>query len=379
MTNPAKLSLPNPNWRGYGHDTEFFLWDTKKEEVVPSFKYFGKKEEEPEFPNFSCTWGLPVIPEPENLKSRWRKDSSWCNNSSGPVRVFRDGLAVEVNSVPVQCRAWIWQDIRRALGLAEARFGKRKPANLIFSTRPYVKIDPKGIKDFPEDLKVLGCLPSLDAYTEAQKTIKVDPLRLPFRTSGAHIHVSFSYAPREEDWAPYIKIADSLAGVAHAYIFGDELEFKRRKLYGQAGEFRFQTYNPGENPIYGLEYRVLSSRIYNHPGMFSFFFGLFKFIIAPYANQLWTAWDPGVEDYVREAINLGSPSAFEKAIPFAEKLIRLFPARYELGLARCDWKALLDHLKELNLKGEFPDGGIYTHDWPEAHKGWREYRREWNF
>jgi hypothetical protein len=370
--------LAFPNFSRLGQDTEFFLWDKKKQEVIPSYKYFGKRGEEATYAppaNPAYAW-----PRESIFKRKRDKDSSiFSFNGGGNYTFYRDGLAVEFNTGPVSCRAWIWQDLKLAMSTAVAvKWPKRLPANLTFTSRPWVEVSPELMAEFPDDLKVLGCSPTLDAYTESQKVVAVNPLKTFFRTSGAHLHASFVEDPPEEVWAPFIKMADLLLGVPFTYIFSDDLEFKRRKLYGQAGEFRHQSYPSGSK---GLEYRVLSSRLYNHPAIFSLFSGIWKYVLGERSASVWKSWDPAWEADIQEAINLGTPSLFPKLLAAATELINKYSPRYDFRLGNREKSAspeLWDKLKALNLKGRFPDAGVINRpSFPEAHKGWSDYASMW--
>jgi hypothetical protein len=360
----------------YGHDTEFFLWDTKKEKVVPSYKFFGEKKDEPEYlpgipypnePKLTKTYAYPL------LRSKYSRNNMKVN-SGGEFRYYRDGLAVEFNSSPVTCRAWIWQDLKLAMATAESV--KDLPAHVRFTARPWVAISPQLIRHFPDDLKVLGCSPTLDAYTEQTKAVLVNPLKTYFRTSGAHMHCSFDDMLPEEHWGPIIKLCDLCIGVPHTYIFADELEFKRRKLYGTAGEFRPQKYPNGQN---GLEYRALSSRLYNHPGIFGLFSGIFKYVITENYAQMWEHWDSAWEADIQEAINLGTPALFPKLLEIGTNLTKKFTSIYRIQVAKNNpplefWNTL----RKLHVEGAFPDAGVINHmAFPEAHKGWSEYATTW--
>jgi hypothetical protein len=369
----------------FGQDSEFFLWDTKKEKVVPSYLYFPKREE-------SCLLTRHIDYVQENtttpwdsvklvkIKEKYRKHPFTYVDAT-KVRVFRDGLAVEVNTTPTACRGYMWNGIRYALLLAEP--WARKPKNLAYTARPWVPITPQLIKHFPDDLKVLGCSPSLDAYTESEKSVAVDPLKTYFRTSGSHLHMSF-YDRKglpPEQWAPFIKLADLLIGVPHTYIFQDELEFKRRKLYGQAGEFRFQEYNKGTSSQWnGIEYRTLSSRLWNHPAVSSTFLGIWRFIMGSpgYLNNMWDKYDPAWEDLIKGAINTGE--GLDEAIKISASMLpeeqKMPYAIKSLGIDPLSW---YKELRARNLAGQFPDAAIINNlDFGDGHQGFNEYRMAWN-
>ncbi len=372
-----------------GEDVEFFLWDTKEEHVVPAHDYFPmQRNAKALIPPWEHTSKgekklrfKAKFNAPKNL-SEFYESKQW-QYSGDPVKVFRDGLAVEVNVNPTECRAFLWQDVKAALALSEP---EDLPKKVHYTTRPVVDIDVKDIMGWPRDLHQLGCNPTMDAYTERQKTVTINPLTLPFRTCGSHLHMSFyaedAWASREnlplaqECHAPIIKLADLLIGLPATYIFADELEFKRRSLYGQAGEYRFQrTYG-------GIEYRALSSRIFNHPGVFSLLTGFWKYVIPCY-SMLWPKWDKAWEPELQLAINEGK--GMEQFFPIIDEMLEDLEEELQYNLRPFDSEnvpslEVYKKLRELNLAGAFPDAAVINEPiFPDAHMGWQDYAaRHWN-
>jgi len=399
----------SPEHRCLGQDSEFFLWDKEKEKVVESFHFFEKKPLAKRL--FGGTqeaakryWGSTPVPEDIRVVDRELPEPIPPFDDVAPL-VFRDGLAVEINTAPTNCRGWFYNNVRWALWLADAGL----PEHVGWTSRPWVEVDPKDIQSWPEDLKELGCSPTLDAYTGKQKILRVNPLKLPFRTSGSHFHMSFYTKPALEGHTAFIKLADMFIGLPFTFLFGDELEFKRRKLYGQAGEYRVQEYKeknfPNDPPTPGLEYRVLSSRVWSHPGIFSLFSGIWKYVLGQprMLEKAWDRWDPAWEDELQEAINLGSEAALQSMM---QKSVELMPSYYDAWerhpsgtdvygypltpKARFDesdqllylrgdsfspeeklsvWKKLREHARA----GAFPDMGVMDPKLPEAHVGWQHY------
>lgn len=329
-----------------GQDSEFFLWDTEKAKVVPSYLHYPIKEE------------------------------GFTNPEHTSFRAFRDGLAVEFNTPPSFCRATLIEDLAY---IAKNTLPKalKTQSNILFTSRPYVEITKELIKQFPPDLQVLGCNPTLDAYTKQQKVIRVNPKKLLYRTSGAHLHMSFGLretlepTPAEsipqELWAPWIKACDLFLGVPFAYVFRDDLEFKRRKLYGQAGEFRYQQYPIGV----GLEYRVLSSRLWNHPAIASLFLGFFKFVLGDFNFIFNLPWDKAWEDDIREAINTGDEKALQRAMLLWAQNIPGMDYTILPKSSVAEYFAFWDRVRR--IAATLPDAGTAQQAFKEAHYGWNDY------
>jgi hypothetical protein len=345
--------------------------------VIPSYDYFPNREVSKLLARTSRPYSTPLV-EYVKLKKKYSKHPLTYTDAHTP-RVFRDGLAVEVNTNPTNCRAFMYNGVRYALLLAEP--WKRASKTRVYTARPWVEVSKKLMAGFPDDLKVLGCSPSLDAYEEREKTVGVDPLKTFYRTCGSHLHMSFLAGgqPPAEQWAPFIKLADLLIGIPHTYIFADELEFKRRKLYGQAGEFRAQNYTENSK---GLEYRVLSSRLWNHPAISSLFLGIWKFAFGNpmIMNSLWRSYEPAWGDDIRLAINEGDPKALEAMLVKTCELLPLMSSIYGLNISRRPETLLhmFKTLRKFNLEGKFPDAGIINNlSFGDGHIGFLDYMNRW--
>lgn len=366
--------LPQLEYTQIGHDSEFFLWDTAKQQVVPSYKYYPKVEEAKSF----------FVHRKRGKRRYGPKGSGWSTvrpalgGSGQPVKLFRDGLAVEVNTAPVTCRAFMWNDTRGALLRGEpSRMGK----NHVFTARPWVPLTDKMMAAFPPDLQQLGCSPSLDAYAQRQNVVAVDPMKTMFRTCGSHLHMSFrghhaANGVPSEAWSPFIKLADALIGLTHTAIFGDELEAARRKLYGRAGEFRFQA------AYGGLEYRVLSSRLWNHQAVYSLLTGIWKYGLGQFYRKFYSSYDRSWESEIQQAINEADAGLALKMLGHTQQM--LLRCQNELQYSSIAQLRLIplteicSHLREMNLRGFFPDAGVWSRPYaPDGHSGFNDYWATW--
>jgi hypothetical protein len=243
--------------------------------------------------------GKPVPAHKAGMPDKQHKlvlqpDESWC---------FRDGYMVEINLAPNQCRQTMGHRMARALRRLEAML----PPGHHLRSRSAVKINlAKDMKNAPDDVKQFGCEPSWDAYTGETKTPPIDAMTHPWRYAGGHLHFSGDTAVAQAKGKPtpelrkIVKLMDLYIGLPLTCVFGNKLTYQRRKFYGQAGEFRPQSY--GHN-AYGVEYRTPGPEVWRAPWVASFAMGVGRDI----CRQVTTlAFDDKIADDLQDAINTGA-------------------------------------------------------------------------
>jgi hypothetical protein len=325
-----------------GQDTEFFCFDTVKGHCVPA----------------------------HSLGIDKKKTSVDYYGS-----YFRDGYAIEINSPASSCRAGIWENLARVV--AKVKYVLPKHIKLI--TDPVTNIDLEELKSAPDDLKILGCNPTFDAYAQREKSVNVDPMTLPFRTTGAHMHYSFNASENYElgDLGLFAKYCDLVIGLPFTIIYGDDKEFKRRSLYGTAGEFRSQKYEKDYmgKPITGFEYRVLSSRLYHHPAVFGLFYGIFKYLLEQRRSLIAAGWNEKLDEPLQRAINTGVGAVellqeFDSAMKiYAKKDIE---GMNGLGYIPKDWAAAILKMRDMRQTNAILDKFQVWEGQLQAHWGWSE-------
>jgi len=168
-----------------------------------------------------------------------------------------DGVQAELNPRPDTCRANLANEIshcfrklRDTLAIKNSKIQGIKPD---FSQT--IKFTKKELEALDEKSRKLGCSPSKNTYN-AEAKITINPDTYKYRSAGGHIHLG-----RNED-SPSINKAlecpektifmlDIILGNTCVLIDRDWGNIERRKVYGQAGEYR--------TPNHGLEYRTLSN------------------------------------------------------------------------------------------------------------------------
>jgi hypothetical protein len=161
------------------------------------------------------------------------------------------------------------------------------------------------MKNAPDDVKQFGCEPSWDAYTGETKTPPIDAMTHPWRYAGGHLHFSDAPAVTSAKGKPtpqlrkIVKLMDLYIGLPLTCVFGDRLTYQRRKYYGQAGEFRPQTYSHNR---YGVEYRTPGPEVWRAPWVASFAMGVGRDICL---REHSLKFDDGMADDLQAAINTG--------------------------------------------------------------------------
>jgi len=240
-------------------------------------------------------------------------------NKTFGTSYFRDVTGLEINTPPVKTPAEMVHLLHNGYKAVRADLG---PA-FGLSTDAAVRINPvEDLKGAPPDCIELGCNASWDAYKLIPKRPEMNPMELPIRTAGGHMHFSTDKVESEnsdeaillnsDNYPDIIKVLDGFIGAWAAFIYDDPLQWERRKVYGQAGEFRPQQYGPSKEKFrkddrgecVGVEYRTPPPAIFNCPDTVEVFYKIgqwamknMKSLIAKHQNEM--------ETWVQEAINEG--------------------------------------------------------------------------
>ena len=250
-------------------------------------------------------------------------------------RVFRDGWAVEFNPAPSTCRALLTSNFRDLRGYSSHLYAIAR-SNYHLLMVPTIEMPAGWMRDAPADVLQVGCRPAFNAYTGREERPEVSYLAgYPYRHAGGHMHISVSaYAKtltpiiartyrdysvsatsiQTNQWFQWyndhrevchqVMLWDRYVGLLFTYLFGSEGLALRRKMYGQAGEFRYQRHSQHS---YGLEYRVPGPEIWLSSGITGLFYEIFRLVYEnrPVILEM-HAGEPGrIQREVRDAINAG--------------------------------------------------------------------------
>lgn len=319
-----------------GSDPELFLLDSKGR-AVGAHTVFPRKE-------------TPFYLDPYS--------------SSGRPKAFRDGYGVEINFAPENCAGTFNSSLSYALrGVKKIASAK----GLTLSLKPTVEVSALELVDAPPDVSHFGCDPSLDAYIEDRKFLDLDGRFHLERYAGCHLHFS-AYIPIEQKnsmsyFSPIVKQLDLHVGLPLTVIFHHQLAFRRRRYYGQAGEFRIQHYvpNPTSSFQLGLEYRTLGPELMTNHAWLTLAVGMGRQVMEHHSKLKWDkAMESDLRGYINEGLGdwkkLFRPNAFLPSIRVVEQLRTVAERNY---------------LETLNPEEFMNHKGSFESNWPEIpHRKW---------
>lgn len=220
-----KKSTPRYKLIMVGTDTEVFLRDQQTKQPVPAIGLIGGTKHNPK-----------QVPE---------LSAGFC--------VQEDNVMLEYNVPPAKTKGQFVSNIMVMNNYLTQMLGRKGLFADICSSMEFTKKQ----LDHPQ-AQEMGCEPDWDVWSRmVNPSPKENDLMKTVRTSGGHLHISFSVDGKpmtnsEQDGIylkePLIKALDLTLGLPS---FTFDRDTRRRQLYGKHGAFR--------NKDYGIEYRTLSN------------------------------------------------------------------------------------------------------------------------
>lgn len=252
-----------------------------------------------------------------------------------------DGYAFELCTAPFICLEWLSGSIGRGLKFIHDQFGAKAKAVGLYAP-PVYKVPVRVQESATDDIKRLGCAPSLNVYGDSGRPNK---LGASVRTTGCHLHATHPTLNDENTALAFVQWADVIVGNVWNYVSPERpnLESMRRAAYGRAGEFRARTYPATRNTYAckGVEYRVLPGSVIKNPVYLSLCFNLYRTALRFAVNH--GAPDNEVIDLSRQAINTADKEVSAEVIkwlPFPEpaaKLLHILRAKPLPTLNPLEW------------------------------------------
>ena len=303
-----------------GSDPEVFAVN-EKDIVIPAFEFCPPKSEIEE-------------------KAKQRIDTKEC-------KPFWDGFQAEFLTETHRCLEGLVTDVGRGLLNSYRTLTAKFPTGRLVSDN-LVEIPEAMLQMAAEEYVQFGCSPSKNAY-KAKPLAIANGREVPIRAAGMHIHFGIGATPGKEE---LVKLLDASMGIASVAMFGKEEDPRRREMYGRAGEYR--------EPAHGLEYRVLSSAVLQHPYRLHLMVDMGRFVmrlkIAGVLEQM--GFEVPDENVVQSVINNVD---IEGARALLEKNKHFWANFFQLGYGHVEkpWKWLMDgHRKvgDINKNWQFEDG-----------------------
>jgi hypothetical protein len=175
-------------------------------------------------------------------------------------KITEDGAAFELNVKPGG-PAEVAEKV--VAGLYKIEEIKPKESKLII--HPIVNLHEYDL--IRPEISVLGCSPDRVVGGEKPNKPEQDPTKTLWRTGGGHVHFGIGQISPNDAYA-FIKACDTTLGLYDVCNCSHCLEdaTQRRKMYGQAGRFRFQKW--------GIEYRTPSNQWLRRPDIMEEFLHL---------------------------------------------------------------------------------------------------------
>ncbi|RKY30131.1 MAG: hypothetical protein DRP74_07590 [Candidatus Omnitrophota bacterium] len=173
-------------------------------------------------------------------------------SKTGGGNITYDGMIAEINVIPDTCRERLiynYSDILNNI-FTQADSGK-----FDLLTSPAGKVKKSVLESVPDQDKIFGCDPDVNAYTGKKNKVTISGLKHQKRYGGGHLHFGISSPITKTFYrnniSLIIKLMDYICGNTCVLLDRDPANAVRRKVYGKAGSYRIQPH--------GIEYRVLSN------------------------------------------------------------------------------------------------------------------------
>lgn len=207
----------------------------------------------------------------------------------GLGRIVRDGIQFELNPKASPSIRGLGNNVRDAFRDLHDHLGRYPDVGI--SYEGVVEVERAELDSLSEDSRILGCMPSRNAYGD--KPITVDPLVYRKRSAGGHNHygligTSIFLDEEVDERQRLVPLLDIFVGNTCVMLDRDPNAAERRENYGRAGEFRL--------PDHGLEYRTLSNFWIRNYALMSLVFGLGDIAISTLVA--------GIDEKLRDSVDL---------------------------------------------------------------------------
>lgn len=208
------------------------------------------------------------------------KDGLYDGNETYPNKIIIDGVQAELNPQPNTCRESLGFNIADSFKALKNHLQNFKGIGIDFSQT--IQLSDEDFDKLSDGSKKFGCMPSKNSYNGGRDgRIRVNPANYRYRSAGGHIHIGGrEFLPKGifDNPIRIVQMMDILVGNTMVLIDRDPGNIERRKVYGQAGEFRL--------PPHGVEYRTLSNFWLRSYQLMSLVMGLTRHAVGIVANDM---------------------------------------------------------------------------------------------
>lgn len=262
-------------------------------------------------------------------KYTWPHRQGLSQERGAPGDIFDwhgDGYAFELCTRPATCLEYLADKLGKGLLMMYNQLSiSSSKADVCMDVPAVYKVPASVQKTASDDVKRLGCAPSLNVYGDSGVPCT---LGNSMRTTGCHLHISHKSLDVEETALALVQWADVIVGNVWNYVSPElpALEALRRTAYGRAGEYRARFY-PAIGEVYesrGVEYRVLPGTVMKNPVYLTLCFNLYRTALR-FAREIGR---PAEEllDISRKAINTADKELSAEVInwlPFPKPAVKL--------------------------------------------------------
>lgn len=203
-----------------------------------------------------------IIGSEKVIPATWSSDLRHKYSVDG---LARDGVQVELHPSPMTSPTQAVAAMSEVL-LSLFKFVAETKPDVTPSFKGLVTVERDELNSLLPENRLLGCQPSRNIYK--LRKAAVDGSKYLKRSAGGHVHFGLSHPLMgQADYRIRLPFMfDTVLGILGVLLDRDPDQVERRKVYGQAGEFRLQKY--------GLEYRTPSNFWLRSPVLAQLVYGL---------------------------------------------------------------------------------------------------------
>lgn len=223
--------------------------------------------------------------------------------AAGHEAVVKDGVQIELHPLPSGSPSLLVGSLSSCFKVLRSHLDSNYPGIRV-AFDEVVEVDQDEFNALSHDARILGCQPSKNFY--GLKPENIDREKYRTRAAGGHLHLGLwglpgIYNKTDNELVNLVPLLDIFVGNTGVLLDRDKGQVERRRMYGQAGQYRL--------PKHGLEYRVLSNFWLRHSSLVDLMYGMSKLAVSIMYHTL-----NGEVDYIGQLRDLVDIKQVVKAI-----------------------------------------------------------------